>query len=124
VATEATSPRRSSWSPITRKSLIPSAPSAIAQARTASTRARSCTSSRPEASAFDSPCGQADAVRQRPDQRHPCMRHSPCAIRMTCTPFSQLAVLTALVPSAAERTLRRRIPGKLWSLTCRDTLRS
>jgi hypothetical protein len=100
VGTEATGPGRSSWSPITRKSLIPSAPSAIAQARSASTRPRSCTSSRPEATAFDRPGGHASAVRQRPDQRHPGMRHSPCAVRMTCTPFSQLAVLTALVPSA------------------------
>jgi len=38
VGTEATSPNRSSWSPITRKSLIASAPSAIAQAKSASTR--------------------------------------------------------------------------------------
>ena len=55
VGTDATSPNSSSWSPITRKSLITSAPSAIAQARSASTRPRSWTSSRSEASAFDRP---------------------------------------------------------------------
>ncbi|MGP0028363.1 MAG: hypothetical protein ACLPKE_34155 [Streptosporangiaceae bacterium] len=55
VGTEATSPNRSSWSPITRKSLITSAPSAIAQARSASTRLRSRTRCRRDASAFDNP---------------------------------------------------------------------
>ena len=55
VGTEATGPNSSCWSPITRKSLITSAPSAIAQARSAITRPRSCTSSLLLASALDSP---------------------------------------------------------------------
>ena len=41
VGTDATGPKTSRWSPITRKSLITRAPSAIAHARSASTRPRS-----------------------------------------------------------------------------------
>jgi hypothetical protein len=41
VGTDATCPNTSPWSPITRKSLITRAPSAIAQARSAKTRPRS-----------------------------------------------------------------------------------
>ena len=41
VGTDATGPNSSRWSPITRKSLITRAPSAIAQARSAKTRPRS-----------------------------------------------------------------------------------
>ena len=41
VGTDATGPKTSRWSPITRKSLITRAPSAIAQARSAKTRPRS-----------------------------------------------------------------------------------
>ena len=41
VGTDATGPNSSRWSPITRKSLITRAPSAIAHARSANTRPRS-----------------------------------------------------------------------------------
>jgi hypothetical protein len=55
VGTDATSPNSSAWSDITRKSEITRAPSAIAQARSASTRPRSCTRIRAVASAADRP---------------------------------------------------------------------
>ena len=42
VGTDATCPNSSRWSPITRKSLITRAPSAIAHARSEKTRPRSC----------------------------------------------------------------------------------
>src|SRR5260221_8901408 len=55
VGTEATRPNSSFWSASTRKSLITSLPSAIAQARSAVTRPRSWISGRGEASARDRP---------------------------------------------------------------------
>src|ERR1022692_1260233 len=54
VGTDATGPNSSRWSPITRKSLITRAPSAIAHARSARTRPRSWPPSG-EGSAADSP---------------------------------------------------------------------
>jgi len=68
AGTEATRPNSSFWSVSTRKSLITSLPSAIAQARSAVTRPRSWTSGRGEASACDSPpagpvCRPARAAR-------------------------------------------------------------
>jgi|KBSMisStaDraftv2_1062788.scaffolds.fasta_scaffold544722_1 hypothetical protein len=55
VGTDATSPNSSHWSGMTRKSEITRAPSAIAQARSATTRPRSCTKIRGVASAADKP---------------------------------------------------------------------
>jgi hypothetical protein len=54
VGTDATGPSNSRWSPITRKSLITLAPSAIAHARSDKTRPRSCPP-RGEGSAADRP---------------------------------------------------------------------
>ena len=65
VGTEASSPNRSSWLPIIRKSLSTSTPSAIA-GHIASTRHRSWTRSRSEASALRKPHGQADVARRPP----------------------------------------------------------
>jgi hypothetical protein len=70
VGTDATSPNKSSWSPITRKSLITSPPSAIAQARSAITRPPVMDQQPPPGQRLRQARGQADVVRQRPDQRH------------------------------------------------------
>jgi hypothetical protein len=75
VGTDATSPNSSPWSPMTRKSEITRAPSAIAHARPASTRPRSCTSSRADASARGQAAGQPGLTGQLPQQRQPGMRH-------------------------------------------------
>ena len=56
VGTDATGPNSSRWSPVTRKSLITRAPSAIAHARSANTRPRSCPPAG-DGSAADSPGG-------------------------------------------------------------------
>src|SRR6266516_2758660 len=94
VGTEATSPNRPSWSPITRKSLITSAPSAIAQARSASTRPRSWTSSRSEASAFDSPAVRPMLSASALISATPACDTIPVPSAVTCRPFSQPVVFT------------------------------
>src|SRR5437773_1126373 len=94
VGTEATSPNSSSWSPITRKSLITSAPSAIAQARSASTRPRSWTRYRRDASAFDSPAVRPILSASALISATPACDTIPVPSAVTCTPFSQPVVFT------------------------------
>jgi hypothetical protein len=94
VGTDATSPNNSSWSPITRKSLITSPPPAIAHARSASTRPRSCTSSLREASAFDSPAVRPMlSASARISVTRACDT-IPVPSTVTCRPFSQPVVFT------------------------------
>src|SRR6266536_2325897 len=94
VGTEATSPNRSSWSPITRKSLITSAPSAIAHAKSASTRPRSCTSSRSDTSAFDSPAVRPMLSASALISATPACDTIPVPSAVTFRPFSQPVVFT------------------------------
>src|SRR5262249_55904090 len=94
VGTEATSPNSSSWSPITRKSLITSPPSAIAHARSASTWPRSCTSSRPVASAFDSPAVRPILSDSARTSVTPACDTIPVPSAVTRKPFSQPVVFT------------------------------
>jgi hypothetical protein len=94
VGTDATRPNSSSWSPITRKSLITSAPSAIAQARSASTRPRSWTSNLREASARDSPAVRPILSASARTSATPACDTIPVPSAVTCRPFSQPVAFT------------------------------
>jgi hypothetical protein len=93
VGTEATRPCRSRWSARTRKSLITSAPSAIAHARSAATRPRSWTSSRGVASARDSPVLSAN----RRSSTSPACDTTPPPPDVTSSPFDQPVTFTLRV---------------------------
>jgi hypothetical protein len=94
VGTEATSPNSSPWSPITRKSLITSAPSAIAHASSAITRPRSWTSSRSLASAFHSPAVRPILSASARTSITPACDTIPAPSAVTCRPLSQPVVFT------------------------------
>ena len=77
VGTDATGPNSPLWSLITRKSLITSAPSAIAHARSETTRPRSCTTSRLPASAFDNPAASPVTSHSRRNSASPAWDTTP-----------------------------------------------
>src|SRR5437763_9173050 len=82
---------------MTLKSLITSAPSAIAQARSASTRPRSWTSSRRLASAFDRPAASPVLSASARTSATPACDTIPVPPSVTRKPFSQPVVFTLRV---------------------------
>ena len=94
VGTEATGPNSSFWSVSTRKSLITSLPSAIAQARSAVTRPRSWISSRGEASARDSPAVSPVLSASWRSRTSPACDTIPSPSAVTSRPFDQPVTFT------------------------------
>jgi hypothetical protein len=97
VGTDATSPNSSRWSAITRKSLITCAPSAIAHARSASTRPRSRTSGQPVASAFDNPPVRPVLSATARSNASPACDTTPVPPAMTSSPLSHPVAFTSKV---------------------------
>ena len=97
VGTDATRPNNSCWSPITRKSLITSAPSAIAHAKSASTWPRSYTSTRSLASAFGRAAVSPVLSASARSSASPACDTIPVPPTVTSSPFSQPVAFTLRV---------------------------